>query len=406
LPPADQYNLTKVVEQRGLQDVLQYPLTGYPIATTVIPQQILEVKVIYRNENNIPLRVAFLQEDEGLWDKIKKFITRQNPNEKIYKVQPILSMVVVVDPADLDTRFNIKTVKPSPLKETEPGFGCYDVVVVNPTQMAVIAKQLEEGQIDYDKIMCGNIEGDSTFKYAKSIAGPATYVLPVQYQVNTTYGRVIAKVDEQGNVLSYIVGCSDKGDGRPITYTINGQEITIESKPHDCILTPGESIEYTYYIIVNALPSNLIPAEASGDVVAAIMSGDQLKIAQLMEQYPGAIHDVRMYLGQLKNIETGATFTDYLKEFVNVIISPFRVAAVYISGDYMNWYKLALDNKLLRCMYNRECIYKIYSYRMDDLFVVIVPPQFSGSIQIANYGLILLSAVIGSLAGRYIAKRT
>jgi len=456
LPYAEPNRLERYVEPPKVQEVILTPLRVEGGPQFVRPQELFALKVVLRNKDNIAYQMAIIRKPEpGLLQKVIGFIpwlieqganflknvfgwlfggqqqSQPQVQNETWEIVPIYYLIAALDPevyypyypgGVITTEMKIY---PGGLVETKPGYGCYDIVLGNEYQMAQVIPKLERGEISFDQLMCGQIAewgvGPFKIRVADSLFGPITIALPVQlYKEGGQVGKAIVAV-KNGEVAGVITGCTDKGDGEPYTMSvvIGGRNYTVvvPSQPGDCILTPGETMEFYVYGIVNPIPSAMLSPQAVGEVLTTLYTGTPEQRANIMAKYPGAIHEVLLVLGRINSKEIPITGDD-IKQTIGSFVTPAIGAGVgfYFGGPIgaaigagvgllVNYlatgspFKLPAIQKAMDAIFLGKYAYTASSVLTAKTYLVIVAPQFEVSVYLIHYGLIVLAIVLGGYLG-------
>jgi len=447
LPVADPTRLERYVEPPKVQEVILTPLRVEEGPQFVRPQEIFAIKVVLKNKDDIAYQIAILRRPpESLFDKLKGAwdwlvtniqrlfgIAPEEPEviNETWEVIPVYYLIAALDPEKVEGTFQGKTVivYPGGLLETKPGYGCYDIVLGNEYQFSQVIPKLERGEISLDDIMCGKIEYKDIFglkiPQANSKFGPITIALPVEvYKEGGELGKAVVQVKDN-EIVAVLQGCTDKGDGQDYIYEaeIAGKRyrVHIPSKPHDCILTPGESMEFVIYGMVNPLPSGMIPPEVIGNVITTLYTKPE-EASKLMYKYPGAIHEVYLMVGRINDVNIGITDDD-IKQTLGSFIAPATGAALgFITkgpigviigagvGFLVNWLalgspmKLPAIEKAFVCVYSGRCIYEVATLKTVKTFLVIAAPQFQVTLYLVHLGLVVAAIILGGYLGYRAAR--
>lgn len=452
LPYAEPNRLERYVEPPKVQEVILTPLRVEGGPQFVRPQELFVLKVVLRNKDNIAYQMAIIRRPEpnlfeqfiGFWvwvgERVVEIIGRlfgytpQKPStvNETWEIIPIYYLIAALDPEVYYITYrgvNMTTamkIYPGGLVETKPGYGCYDIVLGNEYQMAQVIQKLERGELSLDQVMCGQIAawGLGPFKIpvADSLFGPITIALPVQlYKEGGQVGKAVVTVKD-GQVVGIINGCTDKGDGQPYTMniTIGGQAymITIPSQPNDCILTPGETMEFYVYGLVNPIPSAMLSPQAVGEVLTTLYTGTPEQIRNVIAKHPGAVHEVLLVLGRINSKEIPITGDD-IKQSIGSFIAPatgaigglltgggILGAAIGVGvGLLVNYIatgsplKLPAIQKAMDAIFVGKYAYTATSVLTVKTYLVIVAPQFEVSVYLVHLGLIVLAIALGGYLG-------
>jgi len=449
LPYAEPNRFERYVEPPKVQDVILAPLRVEGGPQFVRPQELFALKIVLRNKDDIAYQMAIIRRPEpslwerfiGFWRWVGEQIGRlfgYTPPPKpstvneTWEIIPIYYLIAALDPevyyitypgANMTTAMRIY---PGGLVETKPGYGCYDIVLGNEYQMAQVIPRLERGELSFDQLMCGQIAawGIGPFKIpvADSLFGPITISLPVQlYKEGGQVGKAVVTV-EDNQVVGIINGCTDKGDGQPYTMSVmlGGQNytITVPSQPNDCILTPGESMEFYVYGIVNPIPSAMLLPQAVGDVLTTLYTGTPEQRKNVMAKYPGAVHEVLLVLGRINSKDIPITGDD-IKQTIGSFVAPASGAIIGLAtgtgpvgalvgagvGLLVNYIatgsplKLPAIQKAMDAIFVGKYAYTVTGVLTAKTYLVIVAPQFEVSVYLIHYGLIVLAIALGGYLG-------
>ncbi|MEM5815676.1 MAG: hypothetical protein QXL14_01355 [Candidatus Aenigmatarchaeota archaeon] len=442
LPVADPSRFEKAYELPNIQEVVLLPLRVEEGPQFVRPQELFAIRVVVRNVDDIAYQIALIRRPSqsifervlNAWNWLVSNVQRifgfspQVPREvnETWEVVPIYYLIAALNPKEIQAiRGNtLLTIYPGGLIETKPGYGCYDIVLGNEYQFMQVVQKLEKGEITFDELMCGTIDTYNILGFkipkANSMFGPITVVLPVEvYKEGGQLGKAVVQVRD-GEVLSVLQGCTDKGDGRDyyLEKEIGGQKyrVYIPSRPRDCILNPGESMEFVVYGLVNPLPSGMIPPEAVGEVITNLYA-DPRRGSEMMNKYPGAIHELLFIIGRVNDVRTGITTEDIVKSFGSfvapaagavvggVTMGPVGALVGGAVGLLVNWialgspFKVPVIEKAFACVYTGRCIYETIGIYFARTYIVIAAPQFQVTLYLVHLGLVVLMIVAGGYLG-------
>ncbi|MEM0324617.1 MAG: hypothetical protein QXW13_00120 [Nanopusillaceae archaeon] len=442
LPIADPSRFEKAYELPNIQEIVLLPLRVEEGPQFVRPQELFAVRVVVKNIDDIAYQMAIIRRPTqsifekimNAWNWLVSNIQRifgfspQAPKEvnETWEIVPVYYLIAALNPREVQTMKGntLLVIQPGGLIETKPGYGCYDIVLGNEYQFMQAIPKLEKGEITFDNLMCGTIETYNILGFriprANSLFGPITVVLPVEvYKEGGQLGKAVVQVRD-GEVLSVLQGCTDRGDGRDYYFEkeIGGQKyrILIPSRPKDCILTPGESMEFIVYGLVNPLPSGMIPPEAVGEVITNLYT-DPRRGSEMMSKYPGAIHELLLIIGRVNDVRTGITTEDIVKSFGS-FVSPVAGATVGgitmgpvgalvggAIGILVNWialgspFKVPVIEKAFACVYTGRCIYETVGIYFARTYLVIAAPQFQVTLYLVHLGLVILMVIAGGYLG-------
>jgi len=454
LPVANPTELQVVNKTYSIQSVILSPLQVENGPQFVRPEELFKIRVILRNKDNIAYTIAiFKKPTPSVVDYITNAISwitnallglvgyqpKQQTSgtvNKTLEIVPIYYLIAAVDPQAIQTYAysptTQKIIYPGGAYQLEPGYGCYDIVLGNELQMAQAMKAIHNGTITLNDLMCGQIAGPNSpeailpnMVNIKSKFGPLTVVLPVQvYAQSGDVGKAVITY-KNGKVIGIVQGCTDRGDGQPYTQTVtvggSTYKVYIPSKPHDCILTPGESMEFDVYGLVNPLPSGELPPQAAGQVISTLYSQPE-KAEELMSKYPGAIHEIYFFLGKINDVSVGITLDDITHTIGSILllvggglagfytlgaIGGIAGTAVGAFVNYLatgSWLDLTLFKKAAECVYSGKCIYTIHSLLTVKTYLVIVQPQFQVTLYLVHLGMVIFMVLAGSYVGYKLAS--